>query len=436
MKKLLLSSLLLLPLFSMAQRMETTENGLQYKLYKANTGGRKAVVGDQIEMHIRVSVEDSVWYDSRKMNNGQPVPSPVPPSGFKGDIAEGFTLMSTGDSAVFYVSMDSMMKSNPHLPPSFKAGGKMKYDVTMVSVKTKEEVQKEKAEKAAKQIVIDDKLLQDYFTKNNIKATKTESGLYYTIQKPGKGEKATKGQQVTVNYTGKTLDGTTFDSNVDSNFKHTQPFSFAIGQGQVIKGWDEGVGLMPKGTKCTLYIPSTLAYGERGPAQIGNNAILMFTVEVLDINDAPKTEAPAPKGANDPAKQKATDEKLLKEYFTKNKIKATKTASGLYYTVETKGDGTMPKTGQKVTVNYTGKTMDGKAFDSNVLPEFNHVQPFTFSIGQGQVIKGWDEGVALMSKGGKGTLYIPSGLAYGESGPPQIGANKILIFNVEVVDIN
>jgi FKBP-type peptidyl-prolyl cis-trans isomerase len=86
-------------------------------------------------------------------------------------------------------------------------------------------------------------------------------------------------------------------------------------------------------------------------------------------------------------------------------------------------------------MNYTGMTLAGAKFDSNVDPQFNHVQPFWFNLGMGQVIKGWDEGIALMPKGSKGTLYIPSTLAYGAQSPsPLIPANSVLVFDVEVVD--
>ena len=93
--------------------------------------------------------------------------------------------------------------------------------------------------------------------------------------------------------------------------------------------------------------------------------------------------------------------------------------------------------GDKVSVNYTGKTMDGKAFDSNVDPQFQHVQPFEFTVGQGMVIKGWDEGFTIFKKGSKGTLYIPSPLAYGANSPDpsRIPVNGILIFDVELLDV-
>lgn len=134
--------------------------------------------------------------------------------------------------------------------------------------------------------------------------------------------------------------------------------------------------------------------------------------------------------------QAQIDDEILQKYFKDNKITATKTASGLYYVITKKGEGESAKSGQAVSVNYTGRTMDGKAFDSSTDPAFGHVAPFTFMLGKHQVIAGWDEGIALLNKGAKGVLYIPSGMAYGpiSPDPSKIPANAIMIFDVELVN--
>ena len=106
------------------------------------------------------------------------------------------------------------------------------------------------------------------------------SGLIYVVTEPGNGEKPTAGQMVQMHYTGKLLDGTVFDSSVERG----QPFSFPLGVGRVIPGWDEGVQLMSKGEKGVLYIPYYLAYGENGAgADIPPFANLVFEVELIDF---------------------------------------------------------------------------------------------------------------------------------------------------------
>ena len=108
----------------------------------------------------------------------------------------------------------------------------------------------------------------------------TKSGLKYIDTKEGTGDKAQAGDTVEVHYTGKLKDGTKFDSSVDRG----QPFSFRLGAGRVIKGWDEGVAGMRVGGKRTLIIPPELGYGKRGAGdKIPPDAELHFDVELLKI---------------------------------------------------------------------------------------------------------------------------------------------------------
>jgi peptidylprolyl isomerase len=108
------------------------------------------------------------------------------------------------------------------------------------------------------------------------------------------------------------------------------------------------------------------------------------------------------------------------------------TKSGLAYIDQETGTGAEPKTGDRVTVHYTGYLTDGKKFDSSV----DRNKPFTFVIGLGQVIKGWDEGVASMKVGGKRKLLIPANLGYGTRGAGGvIPPNADLVFDVELISI-
>lgn len=235
----------------------------------------------------------------------------------------------------------------------------------------------------------------------------TDSGLRYKINEAGDGPKPETGEVVSVHYTGYLDDGTEFDSSVGS-----EPFTFALGRGLVIPGWDEGIALLSVGDKATLVIPPELAYGAAGAGGgiIPPDATLTFDVELLEIK------------AGSPASPTDISED---DYTT--------TESGLQYFDMTEGDGTVAETGKVVSVHYTGWLTDGTKFDSSL----DRGTPFTFQLGAGSVIAGWDEGVVGMKVGGSRQLLIPADLAYGETGagggaiPP--GAS--LLFEIELLDV-
>ena len=265
-------------------------SGLQYRIVKHGAGTMKPKLGDYMEFHIKSFVHfdkaDSVLFDSRKMNGNQPVPFQLQAPAFKGDLSEGFMLLSEGDSAQFRVPVDSVLKAGNQLLPWMAKGKNMmiEYNVAVTKVRSQAQMQEEQKAAAAKQVAVDDAMLTAYFTKNGIKATKTPSGLYYSVQQMGKGPKPVMGDSVSMNYTGMLLSGDKFDSNIEPEFQHVQPFWFMLGMHQVISGWDEGIALMPKGSKGTLYIPSRMAYGAQSPSpKIPANSPLVFNVEVVDV---------------------------------------------------------------------------------------------------------------------------------------------------------
>ncbi|MEO1434765.1 MAG: FKBP-type peptidyl-prolyl cis-trans isomerase [Bacteroidota bacterium] len=128
--------------------------------------------------------------------------------------------------------------------------------------------------------------------------------------------------------------------------------------------------------------------------------------------------------------QQAIDDAAIIAHLKENGVDAQHTESGIYYTIETEGDGNHPAATDVVTCHYTGTLIStGDKFDSS----YDRGQPTEFPLTG--VIKGWQEGIPLLSKGGKGTLYIPSGLAYGARAiGGVIPANSVLKFEVELVD--
>ncbi len=212
------------------------------------------------------------------------------------------------------------------------------------------------------------------------------SGLKYEDLETGEGAQAAVGDTVQVHYIGWLEDGTKFDSSHDRN----QTFGFTIGRGQVIKGWEEGIVGMKEGGIRQLIIPPELAYGSAGAGNvIPPDATLTFEVQLL---------------------------KILVVEIEDVAI----------------GDGSVAEAGDLVQVHYTGWLEDGTKFDSSL----DRDQPFEFTVGAGQVIAGWDQGIPGMKEGGTRMLTIPPELAYGARGAGGvIPPNATLIFEVTLLEV-
>ena len=123
------------------------------------------------------------------------------------------------------------------------------------------------------------------------------------------------------------------------------------------------------------------------------------------------------------------DKEIILDYLAENNIEAEKTDEGVYYVIDNEGTGDRPLVSSTVTVDYEGHLIDGSVFDSS----YDRGTPTTF--GLWQVIRGWQIGSPLCKEGGKGTLYIPSELAYGSQAKNGIPRNSVLVFNIELIDV-
>jgi FKBP-type peptidyl-prolyl cis-trans isomerase len=214
---------------------------------------------------------------------------------------EIFLALRKGDSITFEAAAKIIFSGNQ--PAPIKEDELIKVRLGAYEVKTEAEMQafyeeamqkeQEKAVERAKALLVEEsKTIEAYLTKNNLKAQKTESGLYYVIEKEGTGEATTPGTTLYVNYAGYLLGGALFDTswpeiakanNVFNEERPYEPLPVNVGMGQVIPGWDEGLMLLKKGSKAKLIIPSPLGYGEGGAGEmIPANSILVFDVEVTD----------------------------------------------------------------------------------------------------------------------------------------------------------
>ncbi len=269
---------------------KTNENGLQYFFYE-DKEGEKAKVGDFLTLNfIYKTDKDSVLRNTWK--DGTPIQVIVQSPSFKGGLEEGLQMLSEGDSVTFKMSADSLFKKTFMAPrPDFiDSASKITFIMKVLKVQNKEAFEKDQASmmeerrkkmesQMANQKGIDEKLITDYLAAKGLAAQKTESGVYYVITKAGKGVKPTPGSMVQVNYVGKLLSGAEFDSSVGKD-----PLEFAIGEGQVIPGWDEGISLLNEGSKATILIPSQLGYGPMAMGdKIPASSVLLFDVELLKV---------------------------------------------------------------------------------------------------------------------------------------------------------
>ncbi len=124
--------------------------------------------------------------------------------------------------------------------------------------------------------------------------------------------------------------------------------------------------------------------------------------------------------------QLVKDIKKIEDYLADNNLVAESTESGLHYIIEEEGSGGHPNLNSEVTVNYKGYLLDGSVFDQT------NTSPVTFPLSS--LIAGWQEGIPLLQKSGKGKFFLPSGLGYGRQATGSIPANSVLIFEIELVD--
>ncbi|MEX2513972.1 MAG: FKBP-type peptidyl-prolyl cis-trans isomerase [Cyclobacteriaceae bacterium] len=288
-------------MFYSCQKKKTTSDGIEYKYI--NEGNDKTKDGDFVlYQFIAKTSSDSVFISSYDQ--------PIPPYLQHSDTAETrtgideiFLNLNNGDSIEINATAEQIFTAQG-VPPFLKNDDRVTINIGVINVVEEEifedyfndlvaEQQKKQAAEAETKLEDDIKTIENYISENNLEADRTESGLFYVIEEEGDGEKVEQGNKISVNYTGYVMDGTVFDTSLESKAKESntyneerpyEPFTFAVGQGMVIPGWDEGLQLLKNGSKAKFLIPSTLAYG---PSQRGEvikpNSILIFDVEVTDV---------------------------------------------------------------------------------------------------------------------------------------------------------
>jgi len=400
-----------------------SDSGLYYKLYKVGTDTVKPKVKDWVTMEYKLVVtskgKDSTFIDSKKSQQG-PLRMKLPASDYKGDIYEGMRMLAAGDSGAFIVNADSLFKKTfrqAARPKYIDSNSVARFTIHMISINSSEALQKKEKETLGK-----------FLADNKITTAPQVSGLYYVEEAEGKGIKIDSGCQVIYNVKISLLDG--------KKVFGQDSMKFIYGKRPDMTGFLEGIKMMKKGGKARLILPSQLAFGENGYREIAPYTTIIYDVQVLDVKskaDYEKQEAAEKKKAEmKKTAAKNAEKGLLQKYLKDNKISAKPTTSGLYFIEKVKGTGPQVQKGSKIQVQYTGTLLNGKKFDSS---RDHGGKALDVEVGKGNVIKGWEEGLLHMSKGGKAILICPSTIAYGEQEMGGIPPYSTLVFDIEVVEV-
>lgn len=362
-----------------------TEDGLYYRFIETDTSRPLPQEGDFLKLSMDQYSHDTLVYSSTR--KGEYPRIQMKASEQKGDIVSGLAMMHEGDSASFIVTAEDDMR----------------YEVRLVQIQSKEDLEAEVETLYEKLKSKSDQAFSSYLEENQIYINPTPHGVYYWTTKSGTGKKPVAGDLVEVHYEGRFLDGEVFDSN----FKVDTTFSFILGNGYVIPGWEEVVPKMRVGECATLLIPYQMAYGDRTVGVIPPYSNLIYDIEILNITDSKIVEEAVQKRME---ALKVQSENEFKEYLERQHVLEAPSASGLYILPQKKGNGAHAQAGMIARIQYEARTLGDALLGYSESPYQDVV------LGQGMLMPGVEEGILSMSEGDSVTLILPYQLAYGKQG--------------------
>lgn len=231
----------------------------------------------------------------------------------------------------------------------------------------------------------------EYVQANNLETTELAEGVLIVVSEQGNDVKPTANDEILVNYTGKLTDGTEFGSGTNAR----------LSMNNLIRGWTIGLQEIGEGGRCTLVIPSSAGYGSTGQNDIPPDATLIFDIELVSVGSA------------------------ADDFVKENNLTTTVLPYGVHIIITKPGSDVKPTLQDRVRVKYSGRLVNGEVFDSN--------DDISFALSS--VILGWQVGIPEIGEGGSCTLIVPPLAGYGSSARPSIPANSVLIFDVELFEV-
>jgi len=401
-----------------------TPDGLYYRFYKQDQSAIKPQQTDFLNLDIACYLQDSLYYDWNKAS--KEVYLQLSDPHFKGDLQSALAMMHVGDSASFYIKADSIAvhyyDQNPD-SVGLKADDYFRYEVKLLEVKNREQFERDIERMKQEKTETSKAKFAAYIEANNISVKPYESGVYVVTTEKGKGRCPIKGERVELDFEAFLLDG----KSIGSTFGQEEKFSFVLGEGQVIPGWEEIVPKMHIGERVRAYIPFEMAYGEHAVSGIPPYANLVYDIKLLKITTAEELQRQA---EQELTKMKEESEKAFWHYIEENHI-TDYTPSGLFFSKYVMTRGAAPEEGMTARIAFEASYLDGTPLGSSeALGGFYDIQ-----LGLGSVLRGLEEGVAMMKVGEKARFVLPYTLAYGEKGYGNIPPCSNLVFDVELLDV-
>lgn len=255
-------------------------DGLYYKFYKHDVSAAKPKPTDFLKVGMSCYLNDSLYFDWQELNSG--VYSQLSSPRFAGDLQSAYAMMHLGDSASFYIKADSVALLYYDQDPQavgLKPEDYFRYEIKLLEIKTQEEFQANVEELKNKMMKASINAFDTYIKENNINVSPLDSRVYVVPLEKGKGRCPVKGERVEIDFSASLLNG----QPIGTTFGREEKFSFVLGEGFVIPGWEVIVPTMRVGDRVRAFIPFEMAYGEHSVADIPPYANLVYEIKLLGI---------------------------------------------------------------------------------------------------------------------------------------------------------